>query len=427
MSGPGTSRVGQCMVGGTYVSAKVGPWSSYDLLEVLYRDPSTYVDGEEQTQQTKVYATGDWSRWQDSVANGSLDLSDLLDMSELYGRGSTKLSDDMLRVDRIRPAEGSHVVFVPAPQEDSVTLCDVWVCAIQRDFDGRGEPITPRGVSILASKISGITGRSRTDLGDSCNDSQCGDGRICTGTYTPLDCGATCNVLDFNVKCAPMDVEIGRKHDCGKDAWYKELVLGLAGYCDPRGAPICAKCDECKRTFVGADVVGDPQLPQSAQKIATGGSTASSTTMVENCSPSEQTVSVTFAFDQTQSTTVDFTKKDSSSLKKGLDLKIPFIGAGLGVESTQKRTITDGETVEQSGTSSFSAKIDIKVPANTKQRVTGNIKTSTVQMKFPVRYILRYSCGETEEETDDITMTTNGVLAGTSSDVQVEYGEQVKC
>ncbi|KAI8108846.1 hypothetical protein M9435_005263 [Picochlorum sp. BPE23] len=426
MSGPGTSRVGQCMVGGTYVSAKVGPWSSYDLLEVLYRDPSTYVDGEEQTQQTKVYATGDWSRWQDSVANGSLDLSDLLDMSELYGRGSTKLSDDMLRVDRIRPAEGSHVVFVPAPQEDSVTLCDVWVCAIQRDFDGRGEPITPRGALISAARgdfqrversAEGETGapdntptvQEELPGGGTILKAVCPDGNRFISEYTSMDCRARCY---GTIGCKDGDVELAEVADCG--------IGPLGTYCK---AKRCGACGCVDGEFVRSELLS-VNYPSSPSDIISTGNSVESSADVVNRGSTKQSITMSFDFSSTVQTSMKLTNSSEVASKVSLKIPVPKIGLNLGVEAGDIAELTNGETTKSGSKMSFKYSYGVAVDPFTRLKATGTIFSKTVTIKVPVTYRIYDSCGGNYDVTDTAVMTSSGVISESSSEIRVRYDSE---
>ncbi|KAI8108153.1 hypothetical protein M9434_006183 [Picochlorum sp. BPE23] len=421
MSGPGTSRVGQCVVGGTYVSAKVGPWSNYDLLEVLYRDPSTYVDGEEQTQQTKVYATGDWSRWQDSVANGSLDLSDLLDMSELYGRGSTKLSDDMLRVDRVRPAEGSHVVFVPAPQEDSVTLCDVWVCAIQRDFDGRGEPITSRGALISSGRNgqSERIGKSITEGGIPIMTGvgpgldvvtpTCPDGKGVQGEYTSMDCRARCY---GTIGCKDGDVEIAEVADCG--------IGPLGTYCK---AKRCGACGCVDGEFVRSELLS-VNYPSSPSDIISTGNSVESSADVVNRGSTKQSITMSFDFSSTVQTSMKLTNSSEVASKVSLKIPVPKIGLNLGVEAGDVAELTNGETTKSGSKMSFKYSYGVAVDPFTRLKATGTIFSKTVTIKVPVTYKIYDSCGGNYDVTDTAVMTSSGVISESSSEIRVRYDSE---
>jgi len=145
------------------------------------------------------------------------------------------------------------------------------VCARQIDFSSDGQPITPRGVDLLASekvltelraKQYGQFSRLNTPTlraGSKCDgyDASCPDGKTCTGTYIPGNCEFNCDITN-NQKwsvCAQGDVQLDWKKDCGRSNWYNAIFsLGIDGSCD--GSPICGAyiyiytCGLDFRTFI---------------------------------------------------------------------------------------------------------------------------------------------------------------------------------
>jgi len=108
-------------------------------------------------------------------------------------------------------------------------------------------------------------------------------------------------------------------------------------------------------------------------------------------------------------------------------LKIPVIGADLGVTQGSTESLSNGETTTQSSVIETSYSLPLTVPANRKQTLTGTMKTTSATVKVPVRYNLIYSRNEVEEANDVVTFSTTGLVAGTSADIQLKYGAQTPC
>ena len=151
------------------------------------------------------------------------------------------------------------------------------------------------------------------------------------------------------------------------------------------------------------------------------------TTTVENCGNTAQTVTADFTFTQNTATTAEFQKKIGTSSSTSLGLKIPVINSDLGVTQGDSFSFADGETVNQAAQLESTYSIPLTVPAGKKQQITGTMKTTTATVKVPVRYNLIYTCNEVEEQDNMVSFTTTGLVTGTSSDVQLQYGKQTDC
>jgi hypothetical protein len=62
-----------------------------------------------------------------------------------------------------------------------------------------------------------------------------------------------------------------------------------------------------------------------------------------------------------------------------------------------------------------------------KQQVTGTMRTTTAMVNVPVKYRVKYTCGIFENEENTLSFTTNGIISGTASDIELTFGEDVPC
>lgn len=228
IQGLGAQREGSCIKTasaeeGLFLSAQLGPWF-YNVDSVRVR-----LSKDSAGEQLSAYLTRvDWMKGKDLLLNKTLTLQDFKDACTLLGTESISSSGDAYILNSSF-LDGQFVSLV----SDSMMpfkVCGLEVCLRQKYIGAMIDQIlTPEGVEIKNSYALD-TGTSRQSAGDeisiaadrSCPgypDVQCPNGLVCTGTYTPFDCGSDCVVLFgevTTVPCADFDIELGKKSDCGK-------------------------------------------------------------------------------------------------------------------------------------------------------------------------------------------------------------------
>jgi len=274
-------RVTSKASGPKFLQARLGYWS-YQVLDVVMKNGST--------KGLEVYMDPNWVAALPFLKNGTLSVDNLTDMSSLYGQGADVTDAAYAyRVKRLKPASGTHIIFVRNSGKAPVWVEDVRVCARQIDFSSNGQPITPRGVDLLFSNHLGGYINPSTDTsgtielkaskqvlnklranqagqfsrlntptlraGSKCEgyDASCPDGKTCTGTYVARNCDSVCPkhdmMLIYGGECAPGDIMVDLRNDCGtKPGAHAQYI------CPP--VPICGEfiyiyiCDLDFRPFV---------------------------------------------------------------------------------------------------------------------------------------------------------------------------------
>jgi len=243
LEGPAPALQGRRVIskanGPKFLQASLGDWT-YQVLDVVMKNASA--------KGLEVYVGRGWVPALPFLKNGTLSVDNLMDVCSLYGKGAdVSDAEYAYRVRRLKPASGKYMIFVRNSGKAPVWVEDVMVCARQIDFSSDGVPMTPRGVSLLASLewrsqsskyLNGQFSRLNTPTlraGGKCDgyDASCPDGKTCTGTYRPTNCDISCDLIFAGTSmCAPGDIEVGRKSDCGKgDPVAAFFTFGFRGQC----------------------------------------------------------------------------------------------------------------------------------------------------------------------------------------------------
>lgn len=418
VSGPSSYRVGECVVGKDYLTAKVGPLAGYQILEVLYSDPSSFLDDPDARfsgGEFSVYAGADWSQWEQLAADGKVSRSDMLDLSQLFGRQSSYLTDAVRRVRRFQAAEGNHVTFVPEKKgSGSITVCDLWICAVPHNFDRHtGEAISSQGAYLLQiDRVIKPSQRSSIAAGGTCSGypgKACPDGTGCTGVYTSIDCRSVCHQ---GSACKEGDVELGDKPDCGI-GWF-------GAQC---GAKLCGACGCVGGAFLKSELLS-MDYPSSPSDITSTENSVDVSSEVSNRGATKQQYTVQFDFSSSVQTSMKLTNSSETSSKVSLKIPVPKIGVNLGVEKGDIQELTNGETTKSGSKMSVKYSYGVNVDPYTNLKATGSIFTKTVTIKIPVTYKIYDSCGGSYEVRDTAIMTSSGVISETSSMIKVRYEGQ---
>lgn len=180
-------------------------------------------------------------------------------------------------------------------------------------------------------------------------------------------------------------------------------------------------CTDCESAYVKAEVINS-QYPSTPNDVFATSNVVSSQITVRNAGDTTVMSSVTFQFKSTQKTTMTLEKSTSDSTKYSLGLKVPVINAGLGLDTTNTRTMTNGETADTATVVDVSLEYQIEVPPRTAQVVYGRIKTKTTIVKVPLELKVFYTCDETREESNAALFISNGVVTSGNTAIEIEYG-----
>jgi len=180
-------------------------------------------------------------------------------------------------------------------------------------------------------------------------------------------------------------------------------------------------CTDCESAYVKAEVINS-QYPSTPNDVFATSNVVSSQTTVRNAGYTTVMASVAFQFKSTQKTTMTLEKSTSDSTKYSLGLKVPIINAGLGLDTTNTKTLTNGETTDTATAVDLSLEYQIEVPPRTSQVVYGRIKTKTTIVKVPLDLKVYYTCDETREESNTALFTSNGVVTSGNTNIEIEYG-----
>lgn len=149
----------------------------------------------------------------------------------------------------------------------------------------------------------------------------------------------------------------------------------------------------------------------------------SSTQNVANYGNNPQSVTVTFAMQQSLTATMTYTKAFAFSQKASFKLGIPFIGnTTLEFGATQTFTTTTTNTDTQ--TSTYTTALQQQIPGMTLQQVNATIRASLIITSVPVNIKTYYTCGRVDSEDNVALIQTDGTIAGSSSQLNIVYGPQ---